>query len=434
MTRYVLIGSGVAAVAAAEGIRTADPDGSITIISNDPDGYYSRPGLAYLLTGEIDTQLLFPFRAQDFKRLNIHLRQAKALRIRPAEKSVEIHPAAVVAYDRLLLATGASARPLTMPGSGLQGVNKLDHLEDARRLIQLAGNARSAVVVGGGITALELVEGLIARRVTVHYILRGKRFWSNVLDESESEMIENRLRKEGVILHPQREIVEIQAKNERVGGVRLDNGEQIKCEIVAYAIGTAPRTDLAREAGILCDRGILVNETFHTNQAHIYAAGDAAQIFDPDAKKYLLDSLWSSARAQGFIAGQNMAGRSVIYQKPVSFNVTRLTGLAITIIGAVGSAENIGPVEIVRGDSESWREVPLANVAEQETEHLSVRLMVGEKQILGAVVMGAPELSAPLLTLIRDRVDITPIRDQLLTPSASIEKILLEFQRISTGV
>jgi nitrite reductase (NADH) large subunit len=434
MTRYVLIGTGVAAVAAAEGIRTADPDGSITMISNDPDGYYSRPGLAYLLTGEIDTELLFPFRAQDFKRLNLHLRQAEALRIRPAEKSVEIHPAAVVAYDRLLVATGASARPLTMPGSGLQGVNKLDHLEDARRLIQLAGSARSAVVVGGGITALELVEGLIARRVTVHYILRGKRFWSNVLDEVESEMIESRLRKEGVILHPQREIVEIQGKNERVGGVRLDNGEQIKCEIVAYAIGIEPRTALARQAGILCDRGILVNETFQTNQAHIYAAGDAAQIYDPGAKKYLLDSLWSSARAQGFIAGQNMAGRTVVYQKPVSFNVTRLAGLAITIIGAVGSAENIGPVEIVRGDSESWREIPLAVVAEQETEQQHVRLMVGEKQILGALVMGAPELSAPLLTLIRDRIDITPIRNQLLTPSASIEKILLEFQRITTGV
>lgn len=426
MTRYVLIGAGVASISAAEGIRALDSTGSIQILSDDPDGYYSRPGLAYFLTGEVDEKQLFPFTRQDLERLQARLVNGEVLRIDPAARQVVLRTGETFPYDRLLIATGATARALAAPGADLEGVFKLDHLDDARRIVRYARGVRSAVVVGGGITALELAEGIAAQQVKVHYLLRGKRFWAGVLDEVESELVETRLRHEGVALHHHSEVAEILGKKGRVTGVRLESGEQIECEMVAYAIGITPRAGLAREAGIRCDRGILVDEMLRTDQEAIYAAGDVAQVYDPVSGKFLLDSLWSSARMQGFSAGQNMAGKYTPYLKPAAYNVTRIAGLAVVIIGAVGAEEGRG-VDIVRGDSESWHEPAQAVQAEQNLKQTHVRLMVGEDCLLGAVVIGAPHLSGLLLTLIRERTDISSIRAALLAPNAPIEQILLTF-------
>ncbi|HMN60353.1 MAG TPA: FAD/NAD(P)-binding oxidoreductase, partial [Anaerolinea sp.] len=193
MSAYVFIGAGVAALAAAEAVRGLDPSASITLLSDDPHGYYSRPGLAYYLAGELDERILFPFQPHELKQRGFTLEKARVTRILPAEKVVELDGARRIPYDRLLIATGARAVPLDTPGAQLEGVHKLDSLEDARRLVGRSRGAHHAVVVGGGITALELAEGLAARHVKVHYLLRGERYWPNVLDEVESGIIERRL-------------------------------------------------------------------------------------------------------------------------------------------------------------------------------------------------------------------------------------------------
>src|SRR5690606_11409927 len=113
---------------------------------------------------------------------------------------------------------------------------KLDHLNDARTILKLAKRGRTAVVVGGGITALELAEGLLARGMNVHYLLRGNRYWSNVLDEQESRIIEARLQVEGITLHFHSELEEIIGRSGRVNSIRLKNGKTLKCDLLAYAI------------------------------------------------------------------------------------------------------------------------------------------------------------------------------------------------------
>ena len=434
MTRYAIVGTGVAAIAAAEAIRSIDAGGTLTIIGDDPHRYYSRPGLAYYLSGEVNEKMLFPYQVEDYKRLSAQYSHASATRILPEERVVEIHPAGRIPFDRLLIATGASAVPLSVPGSDLMGVVKLDHMEDARRILAQARRARSAVVVGGGITALELAEGLAARHVKVHYLLRGTRYWSNVLDETESRIIEKRLAKEGIQIHYQAELAAIIGKQGQVAGVQLAGGEQIACDIVAYAIGITPRKALAQAAGIACDRGILVDQTMETSLPGIFAAGDAAQILDPTSGRYVLDSLWPAAREQGRAAGQNMAGQKLAYSKPVAFNVTRLSGLTTTIIGAVGGGRDDDLVGIARGDSETWRDSADAMIAQSRFEVNRLRLMIGQTCILGAVVMGDQKLSAPLQVLVRNQVDITPIRDQLLAPNAPFVELLLDFWRKQQSV
>ncbi len=442
MTRYIIIGTGVAGIAAAEGIRRVDRSGSITFIGEDPHGFYSRPGLAYYLTGETDQEQLFPYRSQDYKALNALFMRGLVTRILPESHEVEINQSARLPYDRLLVAVGAGATKLSVPGANLEGVVKLDHMDDAQRIVGLSKRAHTAVVVGGGITALELAEGLAARRVKVRLLIRTERYWSNVLDEMESQILEKRLEEEGIALHRQSELAEILAKpagfsgkSNRVGAIRTARGQQIKCDMVAYAIGVQPRTILATSAGIACERGILVDEHLRTNLPDIYAAGDVAQVFDPASGRSVIDSLWNPAREQGFAAGMNMAGQTSAYLKSVPFNVTRLGGLTTTIIGAVGSGKDGDPVMIARGDSETWRDIPEAILAQSGFDVNHLRLMVGPETIVGAIVMGDQKLSAPLQAMIRDKVDIRPIRERLIAPNAPLGDILAGFwAKIQAGV
>jgi nitrite reductase (NADH) large subunit len=435
--KYVIIGSGVAGIAAIEAIRSisssplgrsqSEEEPDITLIGDDPHGFYSRPGLAYYLTGELHDKALFPRTAEDLRQLAFRYVKGQVTKILRAEHMLELGDQARIPYDRLLIAVGAQAVPLEVPGANLDGVLKLDHMEDAKRILKHARRGRTAVVVGGGITALELVEGLVAHGMKVHYLLRGDRYWSNVLDAQESRIIEHRLQEEGVTLHHHAEAIEITGRNGKVSGVRFLTGQQLKCDLVAYAIGIRPRVDLAKRAGLAIDRGILVNEYLQTNDPHISAAGDVAQAYDPLTGRSILDSLWGPARQQGHTAGLNMAGRKTAYIKSPPFNVTRLAGLTTTIIGMVGRGRDDDLVGIARGDSETWRQLPDSMVAQTGFEVNRLRLLVGEKTLLGAIVMGDQKLSFPLEKIISGNVDISPIREKLLMPNAKVGDILAEF-------
>src|SRR5512141_2964117 len=129
--RYVVIGSGVAGIAALEAIRSLDTAGEIVLIGDDPYGFYSRPGLAYYLTGELHDKALFPRTAEDLKKLNFRYIKGKVTKISRAEHILELENQSHIPYDRLLMAVGAQAMPLEVPGADLEGVHKLDHMSDA---------------------------------------------------------------------------------------------------------------------------------------------------------------------------------------------------------------------------------------------------------------------------------------------------------------
>jgi NADPH-dependent 2,4-dienoyl-CoA reductase/sulfur reductase-like enzyme len=427
MRRYVIIGSGPAGVAAAESIRQHDPHGSIILISAETQGYYSRPGLAYYLTGEIPEDGLYPFSKDDFKRLNLQRIFGFVRAVQPQEHRILLKDGQSIPYDRLLIATGARAARMQVPGIDMEGVFKLDNLADARNILHRTRRARSAVVVGGGITALELVEGLIARKVRTHYFLRGDRYWSNVLDEDESRIVEHRLMEEKVNIHYHTELAEIVGKRGKVSGVLTKGGEHIPCQMALIAIGIRPRIELAQAAGLETDRGIRVDEYLQSTQADIYAAGDVAQVFDPLTGRSVIDSLWGPAREQGRAAGANMAGVPTTYIKSIAFNVTRLAGLTTTIVGTVGRGQDEDLHGIARGDSETWRQLPDAIAAQTGFDVNRLRVLLGEDRLLGAIVMGDQTLSRPIHQLVEHKADIRPIRDQLMASNAPLSEILIDF-------
>jgi NADPH-dependent 2,4-dienoyl-CoA reductase/sulfur reductase-like enzyme len=427
MPNYVIIGTGPAGIAAAEAIRSQDASANITLIGDEPHGYYSRPGLAYYLTGELPENGLHPYDRDDFRRMKLRMIHTRVRAIHPHKHQIENHEGQHLTYDRLLIATGARAVRMDVPGIELDGVVVLDNLDDARQILKKVRRARSVVVVGGGITALEIVEGLVSRGVKTHYFLRGNRYWSNVLDETESRIVEERLRHEGVKIHYHTELAKILGKRNRVAGVITKSGEHIKCKMVAVAIGIRPCTELASTAGLKIDRGILVDEYLRTSAPDIFAAGDVAQVYDPHTGKSVVDSLWGPARGQGNAAGMNMVGNSTPYVKAVPFNVTRLAGLTTTIIGTVGRGADPDLVGIARGDSETWRQLPDAIAAQSDFDVNRLRIMIGEQHLIGAVVIGDQTLSQPLHRLISARVDISSIRYALLHPEIKLGEAIANF-------
>lgn len=429
MIHHVIIGASIAGLSAAEAIRERDAAARLTLISDEQHDFYSRPGLAYTLRGDIPEKQLFARTSADWQALNAARIQARAEAVDPAAHVVRLSNGQSVSYDRLLLATGSVAVPADFPGADLPGVVKLDNLDDARAIAKLAGRGKPAVVIGGGITALELVEGLRARGCKVHYLMRGDRYWANVLDETESRLIEERLRAEGVVIHPHTQIRQALSKRGKLTAVETTTGETLKCDILAVAIGVRPRLELAHTAGLRVERGLLVDEFMRTSTPDVYAAGDVAQVFDPLTGRASMDVLWSAALEQGRAAGLNMSGASTPYVKAVPMNVTQLAGLVTTIIGAVGGGRDEDMVTIARGDSETWRTRLEARVYARRDQTDRVRVLVGERAIVGALIMGDQAPSRPLHRLIAAQADITPVKAALMAGGSTALPQLLEFHQ-----
>lgn len=419
--RYVIVGSGIAGLAAAETMRQRVPKAQIIMVSEEVHDFYSRPALAYLLRGDIPERMLFVRNPDDLRALNVERINARVEKLLFDSQELLLARGKRVRYDRLLLATGALANPPSFAGGDLAGVVKLDGLDDTRHILKLARRGKPAVVVGGGITALELAEGLNARRMKVHYFLRGDRYWADVLDEDESRIIMERLRHEGITIHTNTQIKQAYGSGGQLTGVETEAGEKIPCQVLAVAIGVRPRVDLAKTAGLTVDKGIVVNPYLQTSRPEVFAAGDAAQV-----GSLPLDVLWPTALEQGKLAGANMTGARLAYVKGTACNVTMLANLKVTIIGAVGTkkdkdkekgkekAKDKDLVTIARGDSESWRVAPTAWVLSDHNDVNRIRLFIGERTIVGALVMGDQTWSRPLQRLVSAQADITPIRPALM--------------------
>ena len=435
-THNVIIGNGAAGVSAAEEIRRRDASAHITIISDEPGALYSRPGLAYFLMGEIPAERVF-CRAPEFYAQNrfnqIH---ARVISIDVAHRLVQLADGRALQFDTLLFATGSAAVPAPFPGKELDGVVYLDTFANVQDILQRVQRGdRAAVVVGGGITAMELAEGLCHRGVETHYLLRKNAIWSALLTDVESRIVEQRARAQGIHLHFNAEIAEIIGAHGRVSGVRTTSGQFIACQMVGAAIGVRPNVALAKNAGIQVERGIVVNEFLETTASRVFAAGDAAQVFDHWSGEYRVDDLWPSAIVAGRFAGANMVGARAPYIKGAPFNAALIFGVHFTAIGQAGAGQRDtnDANETLQYQSRGSSEVFWARPGGPYTSAWShngddsVRLVLRDQHIVGALILGNQHLADPLRDLIGQRVDITPIRAHLRADDTTLAQTVRVF-------
>lgn len=441
MTRYLIVGNGAAGVTAAEEIREVEPQAEVTIVNAEKHPMYSRPGLAYVVINEIPDRQVIARQPEWYSANNFQVVQGAAAHIDVARRQLELGDGRRLPYDRLLIATGARAVPLPYPGHDLDGVVYLDTLDGTRDLLRRAKRARRAVVVGGGITAFELVEGLLHHKVETHFLVRKDTLWGTVFNESESRAMAERMTAHGVRIHFRSEVSELIGDRQgRVSGVRLNTGEILPCDLVGAGIGVKPQIKLVHDTGISVDKGILVNEYLETVVPGIYAAGDCAQVWDRWTERYTLDSLWPSAVAAGRIAGRNMTtvdpARRLAYVKGIPFNACLLFGLHITAMGQLGGGREVAEPEIVqhisRGSSEVWESTPHAYASAWSAAGTnSLRLVLAGERLVGALVMGQQTLADPLRDLIEWGTDLSPLRADLDRGGPDLADRLLRFWRLA---
>lgn len=434
---YLIIGNGAAGVSTAEAIRQHDPLGRITILTDEPYRMYSRPGIAYYLLNQVSEQQIMCRRQTFYQNNQFDLVIATAAELDITNQRVHLENGKTLSYDVLMLATGAKATPPTFPGKELEGIVTLDTLDNAKRIVENSRKTKTAVVIGGGITAMEMAEGMRHQGLQTHFLQRGTRLWPRLFDERESGIIEHQIKHEGIHLHYNEEIAEAYGKNGKIVGVRLQSGKEIKCQMIGAAIGVKPNMGLVKGLPIEQQQGILVNEYMQSSQPTVFAAGDVAQAYDRWTKKPQLDILWPTALQTGRIAGQNMVdvayGRkpSATYQKNSPFNAALLFGVHLTIIGRIGAESGRGEAEVEevshlsRGASQIWTAPFSSNYrsAWDKKGTNSVRITVQNNTIVGALLMGNQELADPLRHLIDEQIPI-PTADSLLTTSNQLPQAI----------
>jgi NADPH-dependent 2,4-dienoyl-CoA reductase/sulfur reductase-like enzyme/nitrite reductase/ring-hydroxylating ferredoxin subunit len=303
--RIVIVGGGAAGFAAAEMLRRQDYKGGIVMLSSDDTAPVDRPNLSKdYLAGNAPEEWI-PLRGDDFYADNaIELRlKTNVTALDPRAREVVLADGGKVAYDCLLLATGAEPVRLPIPGADQPHVHTLRSLADSRAIVALAKSARRAVVIGASFIGLEAAAALRAREIEVHVVAPEKRPMERVLGPDMGDFVRALHEEHGVIFHLEDTATAIDGKQ-----VKLKSGGILEADLVVVGVGVRPRLDLAEKAGLTLDRGVVVDAFLQTSAPGLFAAGDIARWPDPHSGQAIRVEHWVVAERQGQTAALNMLG------------------------------------------------------------------------------------------------------------------------------
>lgn len=398
-TRYLIIGASAAGLACAAAIRDHDPHGQVTVAAADRQ-VYSRCLLKDLLGGARDAQSL-NFAGEDFfdKRGIEFLPCKKVVSVHPRQKTVLTQDGEKIAFDKLLIATGA--KPALPPVENLsrgRQVFTLRSLEDAEMIIDAAEPDRKAVVLGGGLVGLEAAEALALQGVKVTVIEQAERILHLQLDSFAASRYAELFRSHGVEIITGQRAAKIRLDEQsNVLGVELEDQSYLPCNLIIAAAGVKPQTDLLSDTGIAVQRGIVVDRRMRTSIPDIYAAGDVCESLDILTGQVSPTPIWPAAIKQGRIAGLNMAGKAVELNGTFAQqNVMSFFGLAAISFGWPESPEEDCHVEI------------------DVSPDCYQKVISKEGRLMGAIFQGELRGAGTFGTLIERGIDISGRQGKLL--------------------
>lgn len=314
---YVIVGAGLAGASAAKTLRQEGFTGPIRLIGAEAHRAYDRPPLSKdYLSGAADRDSVFVFPEDWYAEHDVELLLGTPVtRIDAARRLIHTDAGKELAYSKLLLATGSSARRLSIPGTDLPGVHYLRTLEDSETLRSLlAGGSMRLVVIGSGWIGMEVAATARTLGNEVTILERGPIPLAAALGDELGQMFADLHEQNGVILRRSVSVESVIGENGRATAVKLENGEVIPADLVLVGIGATPNVHLADAAGLTIDNGISVDASLRTSDPNIFAAGDIANAYHPLAKVWMRSEHWANALNGGEAAARSMLGQNVSFE------------------------------------------------------------------------------------------------------------------------
>jgi NADPH-dependent 2,4-dienoyl-CoA reductase/sulfur reductase-like enzyme len=338
---FVIVGNGVAGITAAFAIRRREPGARITVISGESDYHFSRTALMYAFMDRMTLRDMEPFERRVYDKQRVERVRGWVCNLDAGTRTLMLADGREIRYDRLLLATGSEPNPAAWPWPERvpSGVVQFVSMQHLRLCEELVPSTKRAVVVGGGLIGVELVECLAHHSIEVDFLVRDQWYWPMALAKEEGEMIAAHIRRHGVRLHLGHEVAGVLADGgNRVSAVRTKQGAEFPCQMLGVCIGVRPAIDWLRNVRtpLALGRGIQVTADFRTSLDDVWAAGDCAEFRLPDGRP-LVEQIWYSAKRQGEAAAQAMLGEAVAYSPPLYYNSAKLFDIEYTTVGAAGA-------------------------------------------------------------------------------------------------
>lgn len=326
---YVVVGNGAAANRAAEVLRQGDPEGRITLVSDEKDLFYFRHKLRKYISGAFPEEELRVHPLEWYRQRNIRLRLGQRVTcLDAASRTLYLQHMEKLSFTRLLVCCGSRPRipePLWEYRRLFTVVKTLDH---ARALRQRLPAVRSIFVAGGDLVSFRLTEEFLALGREVTFLVDRDAFWPLTPTPEQRREFAGSLARRGARVIQDDEVA---ALSEAGGGLklRLASGGAVSCDLAGGFFGLVPDVDFLLGSGLDIDRGIMVNEFLQTNLEDIYAAGDCAQVYNPSLRSYWTSVGWPNARNLGETAALNILG-DVVRAGRAKSSILSMEGVSVS--------------------------------------------------------------------------------------------------------
>jgi nitrite reductase (NADH) large subunit len=399
--QLVVVGNGMAGMRAVEELLSRAPGRfDITVIGAEPHPNYNRILLSSVLAGDKTLGEIVVNTHGWYDEQGVRLIAGiTATAIDRRARRVMLADGTAVPYDKLLLATGSKPLAPAIPGIGFANVRAFRDIADVEALIAATRRDRRAVVIGGGLLGLEAAWGLRRRGMSVALVHLMPTLMERQLDAAAGALLLRSLDARGIDVFVNSQTEEI-AGSGRAEAVVLADGRKIPADLVVLAIGIRPNVELARNAALDVNRGILVGDDMATSDPDIYAVGECiehnGQVFG------LVAPIWDQAR----VCGARLAGDAALYVPPPVFTSLKITGIDVFSAGALAASDEVDE-EITLHDAKGG---------------LYKKVILRNNRVVGSVLFGSVADGPWYVQLMRDRTDVSLFRDQLIFGRAFTEQ------------
>jgi nitrite reductase (NADH) large subunit len=401
MKQFIIIGNSAGGIAAVEAIRRIDKSSKITVISDEDYSSYCRCLISYYLAGEVKEDKILLRPKEFYSENNIELLlNKKVSRVDPKKSRVICEDKTNLSFDSLLIATGGSPKFPETPGMKKRGVFGFRTIKDAKEIEGLLPVIKTACVLGGGLIGLKAAYALKKRNIDVKVIIKSKQVLSQMLDFQAAGFVQKRLEEHGIEVILGQDVTEVIGDEGEIKAVKLDSGKAVGCSLIIVGKGVSPNIGLVKDSEIKVNEGIIADNYLATSISNIYTAGDVCESFDITMGKHTINALWPIAVEQGKIAGSNMTGESLAFEGSLGMNSIEFFGLPVISLG----------VYKVKADDSGFEELKALDIK----SNLYKKLILKGNILIGAICVGDIRNSGVFLRLIRERVDVSSVKDKLL--------------------